>query len=236
MFKKFLDKAKEVVGEIMKDFNFNDENPETDPHKLWLLNLAGPLANHNWAYVNSLTTGLEKSEILEGIANSWGIDSRDSAIETISWLRDSGHRYFYDILVDSIKTGVVPSTDDKERMDEYSKNFHESKVLLKMQYKIGQEEIDRGILAWDIGRFAYLVRCCFDAEIISEAEAWDLLNAVKEPVQGIYSNWKDYWNGFMLGRAMWNGVQASGFEEISDEGDKFLDKDNGPFKTVPWNL
>jgi len=95
VFKKFLDKAKDVVKTLAADFNVNEENPETDPDKLWAISLSAPIANAGWQFINSLETGMDKASIVDGIGAMWDINSKETAKGTIQWLANGGHRIYY---------------------------------------------------------------------------------------------------------------------------------------------
>ena len=53
-------------------------------------------------------------------------------------------------------------------------NLHHFITCIKADqtFKIGEEELKRGVLAWDMGRMVCLTRIAYDAGFIDESLAW----------------------------------------------------------------
>lgn len=62
-----------------------------------------------------------------------------------------------------------------------------------------------GIKAWDIARYANVVCLGYGAEYIDRNTGLTYLMSILEDARKNYSNWKEYYDGFMLGRRFWGG-------------------------------
>jgi len=256
MFKKFLDKAKDktkdIIDTIAADVNINEENPETDPSKLWAISLSAPIANSAWQYINSIETGMDKESLIDGIGDAWNINSKESANGTIQWLAAGGHRIYYPFslyIYENLKQVEwqeatishlnEQTMDDDSKQDAFNRimsilnNLKDTLPTLKQEHDIDAAALQRGILAWDAARSVILARQCFDAGLISEDDAWQAILEVVLPVKEAYSSWKEYWQGFILGRTLWSGLNSS-YEDMSDEGKTLFKSDSSPFNTIVW--
>ncbi|UXL37060.1 DUF1266 domain-containing protein [Pseudomonas fragi] len=65
------------------------------------------------AYSDSYTTGLTGDNLSDGLSSSWGITSPQEAVETLTALSESGHRYFYDIIYRVYSEGASEGSSQK---------------------------------------------------------------------------------------------------------------------------
>jgi len=126
--------------------------------------------------------------MLEG---GWGITDRASAIETLNFLKDEGHRYYFPYVVKALQQptqealnnyikDIIQNEDRAERAVEFIQNVFYSLDELKKWKVINSVDdfINIGVDAWDSGRLSFIVRLCCEAKLISEEEAW-LLSTVE---------------------------------------------------------
>lgn len=190
-------------------------------------------------FCDSLTTGSDVDEIMENLSDYYDITDRESALETLEWLYTSGHRVYFD----AIKMAVSGQdnkiyadgldADDAERIQEYISNLQESVDDLIEEGFLNQiADIAKcSILAWDMGRLVLVTRCCFDAEYISEEEAWSYIMNAHRVCKEQYASWDEFASGYVIGRAMWSGSDMSlmGIITIAQE---LLEDDESPWKQV----
>ncbi|QKV91790.1 DUF1266 domain-containing protein [Streptomyces sp. NA02950] len=99
-------------------------------------------------------------------------------------------------------------------------------------------------LAWDIVRYADVVRYGLASEYIDEPTAWRLLREVVAPVARTYGSWKEYADDYMIGRRVWmHGLTGTEHEDwpVSQEDtaravQRLVDPMNekSPWRQVPW--
>jgi hypothetical protein len=119
-----------------KDFAKNPTAPhisEVQKKALWvgLIN-----SEQITAYTDSLTTGLPKDRIIQGLTEAWGIYSQEDAYETIEWIQKGGHSVAFNVIVPCITI-----TDEGERNRQIEKKLKEEPERIIFSAK-NQEELE----------------------------------------------------------------------------------------------
>jgi hypothetical protein len=101
-------------------------------------------------------------------------------------------------------------------------------------------------LAWDIGRYADIVRYSFAAGYVNESQAWQLLRSAAQLAAPAYGSWKGFADDFMTGRQLWMRAQAGTADEnwaVSQEvtaraAQRLTDPANeqSPWRITPWEI
>ncbi|MFH8572310.1 DUF1266 domain-containing protein [Streptomyces sp. NPDC017993] len=100
--------------------------------------------------------------------------------------------------------------------------------------------LGRQPVAWDFGRYVWIVRAGFAAGYVDEPGAWQLLSNAVAPVAQTYRSWREFADDFVAGRELWMrsaGAEWSGSQEETVSAVRsLLDPANGesPWQQVPW--
>lgn len=199
------------------------------------------------AYINTLGTGLDKTFIIGTLLQSyWKLKNPTEAREKLDYLRDKGFRHYLPAVYRAL---MVNSPAEQETILENS--FHEEEDLEKayaqlqnlvetmpelLQDDIIQDEQDilkYGVIGWDCGRLVFLARLCYEARFISEAEAWKYIDAANELARITYTDWESYAKSYVLGRAMWGGVN-SGNRDVAAIAKYLLEMNESPWNQLSW--
>lgn len=224
---------------------FSNKQYRENPHeclsgaKLAALNIGAINSEQTCYYCNSLTTGEQPEEIRENLENFYDITDHDSAIETLNWLYQRGHRVFFDA-AKKVYAGTSEGIDYGTLTEEEQENFMEYFMNLQSALQYLSEEgyfsdvsqiAEISILAWDMGRMVMVTRSCYDCGYISEDEAWKYIENTYQACRETYADWEQFAKGYIFGRALWSGVNMSltGIISIS-EG--LLKDENSPWKKV----
>ena len=175
-------------------------------------------------------------ELVEGLLSGyWGIEDRDDLIGTIRYLVTSGHsRAFMDNL-EAISSGGSPSDLYDEDMDEEDRAFTDSRFEFTRAYagNIGPEYL-RG---WDLGRAANITRWGYFVNMLTEEEAWSVLDQIAESCTEEFDGWISYAQSYLFGSMFWKcpyGPEAC-FQNAA--GIMFAVEHlltEGPWKDFPW--
>jgi len=79
------------------------------------------------------------------------------------------------------------------------------KLLIELGYTEKELVGVRTTSAWDYGRTAVIARRSVHLGYIKEHEAWEFMKAAAENAEQVYSGWRDYLAGYVLGRAIGYG-------------------------------
>jgi hypothetical protein len=185
------------------------------------LNIGAILSVRNRNYMDSIETGESKGEKIESMAEWWGVYSTDSAIETLEWLFDEGHRVHYN--------GSYLQPD----VLSYDKNMNATlEVLIKNQIIADKSDLNNiSILAWDMGRSVNVARWCFDCGYITKEKAWNYINRAHTYSKQIYNSWEEFSTGYIVGRAMWSG-DPDIVEDVIYDVQSLLNDVNSPWKNT----
>ena len=92
----FIRKMQKVLSN--KQYRENPTPENLSNERLAALNVGAINSEQTCYYCDSLTTGEQESEIKENLGNFYDITDHESAIETLNWLYERGHRVFFDTM------------------------------------------------------------------------------------------------------------------------------------------
>lgn len=216
----------------------NEKTPETGQELRWIM-VSGLPAFQNSAYLDSFTTGLQREELEKQVHYYWNVYDRQAALEIITRLlkrnRNENLRVLYEgyeVLdyADYFKFRL--KEDEMEVVKKYiayfDKLLEEVPELLKKEvfpdYAAVKRCQDSG---WNLGRAAFLARCCYDIGYIDLEELKRLLKQLYQELQKHCKTWSEYTGSYVLGRALEDRPNE---EVILKLADKLLHHPLSPFK------
>ena len=207
----FIRKMQKVLSN--KQYRENPTPENLSNERLAALNVGAINSEQTCYYCDSLTTGDNEQEIKGNLDNFYDITDHESAIETLNWLYERGHRVFFDTmkqLYSGTGEGIDYSMlDEDEQMSfmEYFMNLQSAlPVLAENGYFSDVSEIAKiSITAWDMGRLVMVTRSCYDCSYINEEEAWAYIENAHKVCKEEYPDWNEFAKGYIFGRAMWSG-------------------------------
>ena len=144
-------------------------------------------------------SGVVDSYVSSGLAQSWGITDRATAIESIAWLASNGHvpQYVEEIqFMDSLglltcdeyelRTFFAQVADAQGWTQEESANTMNYYINLKNTYDACGEN---GIDAWDYCRIMQLCGSCYYAGFLTLEESLSIQLATAKAIQSQFDSW-----------------------------------------------
>lgn len=224
----------------------NPNAPEITERQRFGLLLGLILGEINGLYTNSLQTGRKGFGESDVMRESWGINNREDAIRFLDARSgEEGHRFIFDPLlkiylaqkeagIDNINfSGTIFENNRQDAID-YLKNLEEVLEIDDYWFDDGDEELEVGTAAWDIGRIVYVVRTCYSLGYISESEAWNYIGKIADLASKTFEDWLDYAQSYILGRAMWGGADEDGWENNSEFAIDALENEDSPWVEMDW--
>lgn len=209
--------------------------------KEWALATAAFLNKMNGEPFGILGGGPKSQEnILKNknmLLNSWGVDDRESASETVEWLKSEGHRFEFRRFIiplyrlsDAQYKAFLGSKSNQEFIDKLDYfYFHLNET------ENGDRLIDPGVLAWDYCRLVYMVGAAYNVGYLSNEEAWNEIMNAAQLIQKSYSSWKEMASSYAEGRYYWGGEER--FLQCKKANDILLYTDReSPWIRLQWNL
>lgn len=216
IFVKVLPAIRKVKHALGKGYKKNPDASLTAEQQN-AINVGAVNGEQTGSFINSLTTGQHKEDMKTSLSQWWGIVDNASALETIGWLLNEGHRVYYDRLSPILrdvpaaqksqrKALITQLFEDTEKATEYLNNLEATQEQLKEDgFVTSESDWELGILAWDTGRAVNVIRMCYDAGYISEAAAWDAISFAARLSSEKFRSWKELGKSYAIGRAMWSG-------------------------------
>jgi len=201
-------------------------------------------AEQQGAYLNTLTADIgDKLHTI--LSEWWDINDRDSAIDTLDYLRDKGYTYYFPTVYkafsaasdeerENIIINEMTTQEDAEKAYGQVHNLSESIDLLKKLKTIERtEDVEKyGVVGWDAGRLIFIARLCYDAKYIDEQEAWDYIDTAYVQAQKTFKSWDELAKSYVIGRFIWQGKEAD--DGLQTFADSLVNKPKSPWKQVKW--
>ncbi len=211
----------------------------------WAVACGADLAFLNGQYLNDLTTGISRQECRQLLSEWWDIDSREELNEMFAWLRESGHRIDYDIILQAISS--VSMKESKAFLREYiaANELEEAVVMERLRNtrdalelfrskQLIHDKLQPDMLIWDFARIINLSRAGFDAGYISYEAALEQIMACVPVIRRTYSSWKHLSLSYQFARCVWNGVEEDSFQALQNNMNYLLQAPDSPWVTLPW--
>lgn len=215
----------------------------TKEQQNYILALGAILSRQNNEVTKDLKSNLNTKSLTQVIDQSWGITDQETALTTINWLRDEGHRAQLNTIMDSFDQNNITTQsefDDLKKiiMDSAKSENADPKQIsfvLDFAWKNQSALRDKSLYAWDYGRLVNVVRWCYTLGWISEEEAWTYLVPAAKTLQSKYISWNDYGENYILGRGFWlNDLNQSNQQKVIVK-DLMGSKEWSLWSFVDWN-
>lgn len=212
---------------------------------LWFNATYAPLTysnGGNWRLVG----GMEPSyynERLEKVLleRDWDVVDRESAVETIEWLREEGHRETF--------RNYRQELEEMELLDVDADVFLEAITSTEMEgylfryvivYSLYQSGLDEdAIAAWDLCRINQLCGDFYICGYLTYEEAMDISLENSLVLQKKYDSWDELVNSYMLGYQFWKSdpctTEDSPTLQRYQYYEMLLEMLDGPYE-LDWNM
>lgn len=212
---------------------------------LWINATYAPLTysnGGNWRLVG----GMELSPYNERLnkvllERDWDVDDRESAMETIEWLREEGHRETFreyrkeleDMELLDVNADVFLETLTSSEMEGYLFRY----VIVYSLYQSGLDE--DAIAAWDLCRINQLCGDFYICGYMTYEEAMDISLENSLVLQGKYASWDELVNSYMLGYQFWKSDPCTTEDSPTLQRyhyyEMLLEMLDGPYE-LDWNM
>ncbi len=209
----FLRTAKRVVS--TKKYLANPKGSPLSPEQRRGLAVGAIGAEQQGFFVDTLETGANAGDLRSKLQEWWDISNRDTALQTLHWLAEQGHRAVFDRLVQLYvqvppaerKRAVAQQLPGEARAAEYLENLDAALKTLQAEGVVqgAPHALSGTTLAWDLGRLVMVARSCHTAGYITEPEAWSLIDRARAEAARSFADWPAFGRSFLIGRAAWGG-------------------------------
>nr|WP_302830567.1 DUF1266 domain-containing protein [uncultured Bacteroides sp.] len=194
-------------------FNANPQPGVVDSNRQHALLIGLIAGEQKQFYTNSLTTGANQ-ELLGSLLSEKTKMKDTLQIQLIfDFLKEEGERGAYDIMIPLFlsnndekkrETAIQERFVGIERFAQYCRNLNNFLQYIQSHSTlcITYEDLQRGILAWDLGKMIILARIASDYGLISEKEAWEYIEFADKKCRESFTSWEEVGKSYLLGQAV----------------------------------
>ncbi|THF68783.1 DUF1266 domain-containing protein [Deinococcus sp. Arct2-2] len=164
----------------------------------------------------------QEHELRKALEDGWDIIDHTSALHSLAWLIDSGHRLPYL----QVRQAVAEGEDLKGRA-------REAGVVKKWEEQVS----GAGGAAFDLARAVDVAAMAHALGYLSETECWRILRQCRIIAQDLFGSWEVYGQSFLAGAEFWkSGGLMDGTRNKRYAGSiRWLMEDpQSPWRRDPW--
>ena len=246
---KFFNKAKEGYDEPdLKKAKFLTSKESTlNNEQLFSIALYTPIAEWWQAKTNTLVFKSKTDSDVKYNVESWGLDNPKSYWDLTNYYIKNGERGYFDFIYHMIKTEPEEKWNvlinekygnDDERAQRYLDLLKTNKAqnILKNNGIITfDSEMELGVAAYDAATLVGHTRKVYTYGVISEEEAWKVMNFAAQLAKENFSSWEDFGKSFMLGFVLDISEKHNEYKaEIYHLYKQVLENPESPWRTIKW--
>jgi len=243
---KYFMTAKEGYDEAdLKTVKFKTSDESTlSKEQQFAIALYTPIAEWFGADINTLT--FVNLKVANRYLKQWQMLTKDGYWGMAEYFMKDGRRWYYDYIYNMIKTQPADNWETlmndyfgaNDRALRYFKELKAEKALNELkQHGIitFDKEMDLGILGYDAGTLVGQARKAYTANLITEAEAWKVINFASELALKHFSSWEEFGKSFIIGFAFDQQHREKSYRaEVYHLYKQTLENPLSPWNTKAW--
>lgn len=215
-----------------------------DREQLFALAFYTPISE--WWKANTNTLSFLNAKKIQPYLEGWGIDTPDGYWGLTEYFMQDGRRWYFDFIYHMVQN--APEEQWEELMDEkfgqnerayrYFKQLRNGEVLGILKQKgilTFDSELELGVAGYDAAILVGQARKAHTGNLISEEDAWKVINFAKELALQHFSSWEEFGKSFALGFALDMRESYDDYkEEVYHIYQQVLENPNSPWNTLDW--
>lgn len=208
-------------------------------YQLWCAGLDGimtEICQFNHSRLSFTELGAKELEqFQELLADDWDIHNREDLLAALDWLGGEGGDSA-EFLECALFFELNPRTtrEDVKQMCEIKRelSFNKYDFVRQCYETVGE----KGLLAWDFGRYVFLCRSGYTLGYLDRQEALTLIEEAGMEIKGWFASWADFGENFILGRRFWSCDDPK-MEKQSEQEDRKTYYElvgSGAWARIPW--
>jgi len=168
------------------------------------------------------------------LSQYWGVNNKAELETDLNWLLEEGHQVQYAYLRKVLDENGGANADlEKINLKKYdlSKDAVLGLAFIKANYN---DFSKAGIKAWDYARYVNNICVAYQAGYFNRDEATVWLRKATLAAQQSYSDWRSYYNDFLLGREFWGGGETD-TPQFAKDVDEMMEGEYSIYNYMPIN-
>lgn len=211
-----------------------------------LFSLSLDAVTNEWWKVDTNTLNFKKGIRAKNYIEGWGIDTKEGYWGFANYLMENGRRWYFDFIYNMMNT--APEEEWEELMNQkFGVNERAERYLNLLKTNTTQStlkskgiisfdsEIELGVAGYDASLLIGHARRAYTYDIISEEEAWKVINFATQLAKENFSSWEEFAKSYILGFSLDIRDRKDGYlEEMYNLYAQVLDNPNSPWNTIKW--
>jgi hypothetical protein len=218
-----------------------------DGNSMRKLGVGAILSENNGFPVNTADPCKPKAEMREWLQSSWQVGSREDAEAAILHLIEEGHSRIFDTIIAESRQTNADNVLERIEQQLAGRGFaagelaefveHHAECRSKLEawaYLSSRKDMDRGTRAYDLGRAVTVARVAYGAGYLSARDTWVFIDMAAEQSAREFASWREFAVSYMLGRAIWSGVEDPDLENMHKIAVQLQTHPRSPWVTEGW--
>lgn len=218
-----------------------------NPDLMRQLAVGAILSENNGFPINVLDPHKSRAEMRAWLSGSWDANNAEQTRERIQSLLMHGHAETFDMLIsvaaqgdpdamrEHLQNAFAAELENDPELAEFIANQPEALARLeKLGYLVTPADVGRGTRAYDLGRAVTVSRVAFGAGYLKRDEALALVRMSAFIAARTFGSWRQFATSYLLGRALWGGVDDPDFEGMVRITEELLRNARSPWLRHGW--
>lgn len=246
---RFFKKGKEIINDEEPDF-FDTKFRTTEHSSLTekqLFSISLDAVITEWWKVKTDTLEFKKVKNFDDYLSGWSIDTKEGYWDLTNYFLEDGRRWYFNFIYTMLQnepeekweTIMEEKFGDNERAQRYFtllKTGSTVKLLKQKGFITFDSEIEKGVAAYDASILVGQARRAFSAGIITEQEAWKVIEQATELAKNTFSSWEEFGKSHILGfsldiRQEFNKGYKEEYYHIYKQ---VVENQNSPWQKIEW--
>jgi len=245
VFRYFKIGKKEYDAPDMTEAKFRKSSDSTlDQEQLFALAFYTPIAE--WWEANTNTLSFLTAKKVKPYLEGWGMDTPAGYWSLAEYFMKDGRRWYFDFIQTMIEKEPQEQWErimeqkfgNNERAHRYLEWLSSGETLNILKQKgilTFDSELELGVAGYDAAMLVGQARKAYTGNLISEEEAWKVINFAKGLALEYFSSWEDFGKSFIIGFALDMKADYNTYkEEVYHLYKQVQENPNSPWNTIDW--
>lgn len=212
--------------------------------KLFSIALYTPISE--WWGANTNTLTFMDTKTIQPYLEGWSIDSPSGYWNLTEYFMKDGRRWYFDFITQMIQSEPKENWDDlmdrkfgnNDRAQKYLNVLSSGETLNDLKQKgifTFDSDMELGLAGYDAAMLVGQARIAFTGNIITEEDAWKVIDFATKLALDNFNSWEDFGKSFSLGFALdMKGDYDIYYQEVCHIYKQVLNDQSSPWNTINW--
>ncbi|MFV0565088.1 MAG: DUF1266 domain-containing protein [Flavobacteriaceae bacterium] len=203
----------------------------------------------HWSVDNNIlpfTHKGKKPRDFDAYMKGWYINTREGYLDLTNYFLNDGRRGYFNTIYPIFKnepketwyTKLETEYGNNDRAKRMFDRLGKHNIIAYLQTQgiiEFESDIEIGSMGWDISTLVGQARRAFTANLISEAEAWEIIGKATQMAKNNFNSWDEFGRSQLIGMTMDFYIKDNGYcTEYINHYRSIRSNPNSPWNTLAW--